>query len=249
MTTSIYTQFALFELTQALVYPDGGDPTEPDVPYTDGAKQVWYRGSDGTYGNAADSPDTTLYHPTALRDATDTSTGQAAFHSGMRCHAWYNVQSGRWEIVSPALDIVRIELTATYIPGDTSVAAQLVDVPDEPSITLYFPTPHRQGVGRGGVGSHAGTLGYAQYSPVRGCFEALAGQFKQIAEGKADAAINTGATGTISLWWKDYTTGNLVDSGENVTALNWLCPNIVAAEKVIVAYDSHEDRWTVIAAE
>ena len=38
-------------------------------------------------------------------------------------------------------------------------------------------------------------------------------------------------------------------SGENVTALNWLCPNIVAAEKVIVAYDPHEDRWTVVAAE
>ncbi len=243
----MYPQFALFQLTQALVYPDGTDPTEPDVPYTESARQVWYRGSDDAYGYTGDSPDTTLYHPTALRDAAAAPTGQATFHVGMRCHAWYNRQSSRWEIVAPALDIVRVELTATYMPGDTSVAAQFVDMPDEPAFTLYFPTAHPQGVGRAGAGSHGGTLAYAQYSPLRARFETLTGQFKLTAEGKADAAINTAATGTVSLWWKDYTTGNLVDSGRDITALNWTGPDIATGDNLIAAYDPHEDRWTITA--
>jgi len=245
------TLIALFELTQALVYPDGTDPDEPDVPFTPGAKQVWLDHGDDQYGGTAHSPDTTLYHPTAFRDAAGLPTGTPTFCAGMRCYAWYNRQSGRWEIIAPALNLVRIELAATLMPGDTSVTANLVDDPAEPEITVYLTSADYYGVGRAGSGTygHAGTLGLALWSPVRSRWELVILQAKLISEGKADGAITTGTTGTVSLWWKDYATGNLVDSGHDVTALNWLGPDIAQGDKVVVCYDRQENRWTVIRAE
>ena len=79
----------LFELTQAMVYPDGTDADKPDVPYSEGAKQVWLSHADDQYGGTAHSPETTLYHPTALRDAAGLPVGTPAFCAGMRCHAWW----------------------------------------------------------------------------------------------------------------------------------------------------------------
>lgn len=241
----------LYELTQAMVYPDGSDPDEPDVPYTQGARQVWLSHGDDQYGGTAHSPETILYHPTALRDAAGLPMGTPTFCAGMRCYAWYDPQSGRWEITAPALGIVRIELSATLMPGDPSVTATLPDDPAEPEITVYVTSADYHGVGRAGSGTygHAGTLGWAAWSTARSRWEILALQAKLIAEGKADEAINTGSSGTVSLWWKDYATEQLADSGEDVTALNWLGPNIAQGDKVIVSYDRQEDRWTVIAAE
>lgn len=242
------TRIGLFELTQAMVYPDGTDSEEPDVPYTDEARLVWLNHASDQYGGTTHSPDVTLYHPTALRDGSGVPVGTPAFCAGMRCYAWYNSQSGRWEILSPPLGIVRVEVADTLMPGDTSVTVGLLDSPDEPEITLYITTPEWPGVGRAGsiAYSHAGTLGYAIWSPVRSRWELLCLHAKLIAEGKTDAAINAGASGTVSLWWRDYATGNLVDSGENVTALNWLGPNLAATAKVIVSFDRHENRWVII---
>ncbi len=241
------TLIGLFELTQAMVYPDG-DPGDPDVPYTDEARLVWLNHADNEYGGTTHSPDITLYHPTAFRDGSELPLGTPTFCASMRCYAWYNHQSGRWEILAPPLSVVRIELTATLMPGDSSVAVVLVDSVDEPALTVYINSADSPGVGRGGSGpySHAGTLGYAIWSPVRSRWELLCLHAKLIAEGKTDGAINTGASGTVSLWWKDYATGNLADSGENITALNWLGPNLGAAATVIVSYDRQENRWTII---
>jgi len=245
------TLIALFELTQAMVYPDGTDPDEPDVPFSPGAKQVWLDHGNDQYGGTAHSPDTTLYHPTAFRDAAGLPMGAPTFCAGMRCYAWYNRQSGRWEIIAPALSLVRIELAATLMPGDTSVTANLIDDPAEPEITVYVNSADYSGVGRAGSGTygHAGTFGLAVWSPVRSRWEVVILQAKLISAGKADGAITTGATGTVSLWWKDYATGNLVDSGQDVTALNWLWPDIAQGDKVVVCYDRQENRWTVIGAE
>jgi hypothetical protein len=241
----------LYELTQPMVYPDGSDPDEPDVPYTQGAKQVWLSHGNDQYGGTAHSPETTLYHPAAFRDAAGLPLGTPTFCAGMRCYAWYNRQSGRWEIIAPALNFVRIELSATLMPGDASVAANLVDNPAEPEITVYLNSADYYGVGRAGssTSGHAGTLGLALWSPVRSRWEIFTLQAKLSSEGKADQAITTGATGTVSLWWKDYATGNLVDSGRDVTALNWLGPDIAQGDKVVVSYDRQENRWTVIGAE
>ncbi len=241
----------LYELTRAMVYPDGTEQDEPDVPYTEGAKQVWLSHADDQYGGIAHSPQTTLYHPTVLRNAAGLPMGTPTFSAGMRCYAWYNRQSGRWEILAPPLNLARIELAATLVPGDASIAASLVDDPAEPEITVYLCSADYYGVGRAGnqTYGHAGTLGLAVWSPVRSRWEIVALQAKLISEGKTDEAINTGSTGTVSLWWKDYATGSLVDSGQNVTALNWLWPNIAQGDKVIVAYDRQENRWTVIGAE
>jgi hypothetical protein len=241
----------LFELTQALIHPDGSNPDEPDVPYTTGAKQVWLSHGDDQYGGTVHSPDTTLYHPTAFRDATGLPLGTPTFSAGMRCYAWYNHQSGRWEIIAPALNVVRIELSATLMPGDPSVTAYLTDDPAVPEITVYVNSPDYYGVGRAGseTHGHAGTLGLAVWSPVRSRWEIFTLQAKLISEGKADESIAAGATGTVSLWWKDYATGNLVDSGQDVTALNWLGPNIAQGDKLLVSYERQENRWTVLAAE
>ena len=241
----------LYELTQAIVYPDGSDPDEPDLPYTAGAKQVWLSHGDDQYGGIVHSPDTTLYHPTAFRDAAGLPLGTPTFSAGMRCYAWHNHQSGRWEIIAPALNLVRIELSATLLPGDPSVTAYLTDDPAVPEITVYVNSPDYYGVGRAGseTHGHAGTLGLAVWSPVRSRWEIITLQAKLISEGKSNEAIAAGTTGTVSLWWKDYATGNLVDSGQDVTALNWLWPSIAQGDKLLVSYDRQENRWTVIGAE
>lgn len=245
------TWIGLYELTGPMVYPDGTDPDEPDVPYTEGAKQVWLGHGDDQYGGTANSPETTLYHPVAPRDGAGLPIGAPTFCAGMRCYAWYNRQSGRWEILAQASNSVRIELSATLMPGDSSVTATLVDDPAEPEITVYVASTDYHGIGRAGSGTygHAGTLGFAVWSTARSRWEILVLQAKQVAEGKADEAIGTGSSGTVSLWWKDYATEQLADSGQNVTALNWLGPNIAAGDKVIVSYDRQENRWTIIAAQ
>jgi len=250
MAIPTQTPVGLYQLTQELVYPDGTDPDEPDVPYTEQARLIWLSHADDRYGNSDVSPDATLYHPVALRDAAGLPMGTATFCAGMRCYAWYNRQSGRWEIMAAATSVSRIELTATLMPSDSSVTAVLTDDPAEPEVTVYAADDHH-GVGRAGseTYSHTGTLGYAIFNAVRARWELLCLRSKLICEGKADETINTGDGGRVSLWWKDYSTGNLVDSGENVEALNWICPNISAGEKVVVAYDRQENRWTIIAAE
>jgi hypothetical protein len=242
------TQLGLFELTQAMVYPDPDDSTRSDIPYTEGARLVWYSHSSEQYGDTTISPNVTLYYPAALRDSSGIPIGTPPLSAAMRCYAWHNPQSVRWEILTPPLNLVRIELTGTLMPGDTSVMAELIDSPDKPEITIDINTPEWPGIGRAGSSnySHAGTLGYAIWSPVRSRWELVWLQAKLISEGKTDAAINVGASGVVSLWWKDYATGNLVDSGENVTALNWLGPNLGAAAKVIVSYDRHENRWVIV---
>ena len=127
------------------------NPTdEPDVPYTQAAKQVWLSHSDDQYGGIAHSPQTTLYHPTAFRDAAGLPTGTPTFGAGMRCYAWYNRQSGRWEIIAPALCVVQIELSATLAPGDSSVTAYLLDDPAVPEITVYVNSADYLGFGRAG---------------------------------------------------------------------------------------------------
>lgn len=240
----------LYELTQAMIYPDGTDPGEPDVPYTRGARLIWLNHRGNRYGDAAESTGTTLYHVTALRNAAGLPIGTPSFCQGMRVYAWYNRQSARWEMLASALSLLVSELTATFMPGDAEVGAILLDSVGEPAITAHRAAgPNNQGVGRVGTTGHAGTLGWVLWNPLRAQWEILGGQFKLLCEAKADAAIDTGNSGTVSLWWKDYATGTLIDSGQDVTALNWLHPQIQGGDKLIVSYDRQEDRWTVVAAE
>lgn len=240
----------LYELTQALVYPTGAAPAEPDVPYTADARLVWLNQQSNQYGGADQSSGTILYHPAALRGAGGLPIGTPTFGPGMRVYAWYNPQSGRWEIMAPALGLAAIELAATFMPGDTEVAATLPDSPGEPPITAFRAAgPHDQGLGRAGAVGHAGTLGFVFWNPLRARWEIMGGQFKLVSEAKADETIAPGQSGTVSLWWLDYDTGSLVDSGRNVEALNWLHPQIQSGDKLIVSFDRQEGRWTVIAKE
>ena len=240
----------LFELTRAMVYPDGTDAAEPDVPYAPGAKAVWLNHQANRYGGIELSAGRTLYHPTAFRDARGLPLGTPTFCRGLRVYAWYNVQSGRWEILAPALNLIRIELTEDLVPGQDRVAAALPDSDDRPRITVYLPpAPQYFGLGRGRTETVAGTLGFALWNPARGRWEMLGGQFKLTCEAKADRAIPPGSSGPVSLWWRDDAAGELVDSGQNVMATNWLHPQILRGDKLIVSFDRQENRWMVTGAE
>jgi len=254
-------RIGIFEMTEKMWYPSDDDPPippglggVPDVPYTLAARRIWVSHADNQYNQKSDSPDTVLYQPTCLRDTGDVAWSTPGYGIGSRVAAVYNRQSGRWEILERPPYTARIELAEgeVYMPGDASVNAHLIDDPDEPVVTVYpASSDHRFGIGRGGSGvhSHGGTQGYATWQPVRRRWELMTLNAKLLCEGKADGYINQGASGTVSLWWKDYATGNLVDSGRNVTALNWCGPGIRPGDCVVVSYDRQEDRWTIIEQE
>ncbi|GAG18599.1 unnamed protein product, partial [marine sediment metagenome] len=86
------TLLGLFQLTEAMVYPDGTDPDEADVPYVDNARQVWLNHSSDQYGETSDSPNTTLYHPACFRDGEGLPPSTASFGSGDRVWAVWNMQ-------------------------------------------------------------------------------------------------------------------------------------------------------------
>ncbi len=251
-------RLGLFELTQKVWYPSDDDPpvppglsTVPDVPYTLAARCVWVDHPDNEYGETSRSPDVVLYQPTCLRDTDDTVWSTPSYGIGSRVYAAYNLPAGRWEIVQRPPYVARIEVRdgVVYMPGDASVDCHLADDPDEPIVTVYQPTTHhRFGIARGGSStySHAGAEGYAYWHPVRRRWELMVLGGKLLCEGVADDTIDVTSTGTVSLWWKDYATGNMADGGENVEALNWCGPKILYGDRVIVSYDRHEDRWTIV---
>jgi hypothetical protein len=208
---------------------------------------------DGTpirsYGGIEHSPAETIWHPAARRNAAGYAFGAPTFAAGARVYCRWNRQSRRWEIEASALNVWRVEVAATLMPGQDQVAALVNDDASASQVTVYIPGPYFLGVGRAGAGSHAGTLGYAIWSPLRQRWEFLAGQFKVVAEAIAYQDIAPGQSGLVNLWWLDYPSGNLVDSGQQVTALNWLQPLVAAGEKVLISYDRQENRWTILAAD
>ncbi len=195
--------------------------------------------------------------------------GPPAFGVGDRVFCRWNDQSNRWEIEAPAPNICRVELQETFMPVQGEVQATISDAADDSApqtITVYRSDDYCGGFGVGRAGQEelgetpgplqcGGTHAYAIWSPSRGCWEFLSDQFKLVAEATAYDDLPTGATGRVNLWWLDYAgsdrplTFDLVNSGQQVLALNSLFPDIKCGEKCIVSYDRQEDRWTVLAAD
>ena len=50
----------------------------------------------------------------------------------------------------------------------------------------------------------------------------------------------------MDIWWKNFATGSLVNSGETITALLWCGPNLLSGDTCHVYYHRHEDRWSII---
>jgi hypothetical protein len=85
-----------FELANALTYPS--DTSQ--CPASEEAKAVWFDPQQETYGGTENSPSVTIYHPMALRDSNGNYVGLPALCPGDRVWCYWNLQSGRWEIVA-----------------------------------------------------------------------------------------------------------------------------------------------------
>ena len=172
------TLLGLFQLTEAMVYPDGTDPDEADVPYVDNARQVWLNHSSDQYGETSDSPNTTLYHPTCLRDAAGLPPSTASFGSGDRVWAVWNMQSGRWEILDPAERLRRFEMgEALNSGGSATVGLQVwngsgwTEDDAETTFTVY---DYQQRFSKMATASgDVGARGIARYMADKGAWEIL----------------------------------------------------------------------------
>lgn len=172
------TLLGLFELTGAMIYPDPGqsDPDEP-TPYAEEAKAVWLNHVDNEYGGLDYSKETTLYHPAAFRNEGRVAIGHPPCASGQRCFAWYNRQSGRWEMLTPPLDVWRFELKDDVDPGQQATAYLLPwtgsDYQYQPDVEFEIYDTVGKFWGFGRAGSDPGTRGYAKYMPDSDRWEIL----------------------------------------------------------------------------
>ncbi len=269
------THLAIFELTEDMTYPDLQNAPDDHfdrqpTPFAK-AKMVWCWqqstedvDAEGnpicTYGGTEFSQEVVVWHPAAPCNSDGYAYGTPTFATGDRVYCQWNRQSGRWEIEAPALNIWRVELQGTLMPTQCQVQAVPSDAPSQSPITVYRPDGYLGGFGVGRAGQeapgtqpgplqHGGTHAYVIWSPVRQQWEFLSDQFKLLAEATAYDDLPPGSKGRVNLWWLDYPSGELVDSGQQVLAENWFHPDIKCGEKVIVSYDRQEDRWTILAAD
>ena len=140
-------------------------------------------------------------------------------------------------------------------PLSTLVTATLSDATCNQTINVFRPeSGHRLGIGRGGGAdsqgqNHQGTHAYAIWNPLRQRWEFLTGEFKLICEAKAYDDLPVGGSGSVSLWWLDFPSGQLVNSGVKVMVTNWLHPYIFCGTKLVVSYERQEDRWQLLAVD
>ena len=258
------TLIGLFELTGEMVYPTAEDESwppglagPPDVPYTEDAKQVWVNHGENEYGRTSASPDTTLYHPACFRDDDGAPVGVPTFCAGQRCYAWYNPQSGRWEIMAPALDVIRFELgdDLTAISGGSSDSIVLrkigggLDGDDDMPITVC--DVFGRFYARGGSGSTMGCMGYALWLPDMERWEIIAME-RNVWVGKLEGTLSPEGSATVSLWWPNDETGTMEDSGKDITAWDWLLASgttLATGSKVIVRLDPQYGKWWIINGE
>jgi hypothetical protein len=192
-------QIGLFQLTEAMQWPDSNPYSsgDGDTPYAENCKRVWFLPADDEYGNTDSSKSETLYHPTAFRESVnDVAIGHSPFASGQRCFALYNAQSGRWEIISPPVDVWRFELKDDLAPGGNATAYLLpwggasygedTDIEFE----VYDPLTMYRGRARSTSPSAAGSQGYAKYMPDRGVWEIVSMQpWATLVQGLLDGSI------------------------------------------------------------
>lgn len=115
--------FALFELQKLLFYPNPADGCADPTPYSEDATMLYLvrdsecsSSSSGevtqprSYRTSETYETHTLWHPTAFRNAIGVAIGHPTHRVGDRCYAKWSPQSGRWEIVTPPMDVWRFVL-------------------------------------------------------------------------------------------------------------------------------------------
>ena len=149
--------------------------------------------------------------------------------------------------------VFRVELTSFLLPGQTATAKPLYWDPntsewamaDEPEITI------RDWSGRNA--GHIGTRYKVRREPDVQRFEITESCATSHWKGKLDAELTQGGTASVSLWYfdDDPEVDELVDSGQNVTAREWMFT--VESESIgsgtWVKVELHADgKWWVTAA-
>jgi hypothetical protein len=114
---------ALVEMTGAMSVGQTGGSDDDSLSGT--ARIVTYLRSDNTYQAPSGQPEITVYYSIGRRDGGGTPVGPPPLASGDRGWAFFNAQSGRWELVERDRGPWRFELTASLSPGG-SAAAELV---------------------------------------------------------------------------------------------------------------------------
>ncbi len=261
------TRIGLFELTQPLLWPDPADPNQPDVPYTQFAKAVWLDHPQDQYGGTQHSPDVTLYHPAAQRDASGRPWAMPALCAGMRCYAWYNRQSKRWEIVGSSPAVIRFEMTAALSCG--SSAAALVKVfdqgayADDPLARTITVHDFSQRFSKMATATgDAGALGWARWMPDHQAWEILdmqvPGDFfgalssdlaQQDAAQTVEVVQGTGVLGGYNVFGENF--------GNQITAYNpegggsfagyWFAGN--EGDRVFCRWDVRNAKYWIVAVE
>ncbi|MEX2187515.1 MAG: hypothetical protein WD875_12005 [Pirellulales bacterium] len=86
------------------------------------ARMVTYSRTDNAYDAPAGQPEITVYHSLGRRDGGGTPIGPPPLAIGERGWAFFNAQSGRWELVERDRGPWRFELTGTLSPGGSATA-------------------------------------------------------------------------------------------------------------------------------
>jgi hypothetical protein len=154
------TVVALFELTQPFTFPSPtASPPQP-VPSSPSARMIWLK-TDDQQGDVDQAPDETLYHPTAFRSGDGVAVGFAPAAPGQRVFAWWSSQGGRWEVLTPPLEIWRFELKYD-IAATSGTVAYLLDQSGSRVSGVEFVAYDPLGLH---LWAKAGGLGYARWMP------------------------------------------------------------------------------------
>ncbi len=138
-------RLGLWELTEPMHID------EPSGVPAAAARAVWLRrggtpGSGPTYA-ASDARRARLFHPTGLPGTwggPSPPTAIPRFTLGDWVYAWWNPQSGRWEILAPAEDLWRFELKTPLVPHalpEVPATAEAYLVVFDASLGGYVRTP------------------------------------------------------------------------------------------------------------
>ncbi len=110
----------LVEMTGAMAVGQTGGVDDDALSGT--ARFVTYLRSDNAYDAPAGQPEITVYHSLGRRNGSGTPIGPPPLAAGERGWAFFNAQSGRWELVERDGGPWRFELSAALSPGGSATA-------------------------------------------------------------------------------------------------------------------------------
>jgi len=216
-------KFGLFELTEAMKRPGtigvGAivDADNPDCMRAENAKALLLHGDWKYTLDGSSGPRTaTLYHPTNIHDTAGIGGGIFPHGIGSRVYAGLNPQTGRWEMITPPMDLWRFELTAALsldgsataklLYGDGAVYETSGTGKPEVEFTVWdmlgkFSKPAT-------LGGQTGADGFAKYMPDSRRWEIvemdMIAQFIKVTLSYDMATTDASQSCTVDRYWDGY---------------------------------------------